>query len=233
MDVFLKSNRELNFFELVELLYNLPMYPLATAKVPPGVQVPLVAPIPFTSHSISGSRPPPASLRCLPGVARLAVWKPIRGENVFSMLAHWNDTLRYTTLIIELNLHPSDTVSAVIKNYTLHIVSYNSYRTAVLHYIDGAQGFLFFWSLSVLCTGFTLGKYFVHVNISLMPPPETFASKWWCLVCACSAPTWQDLWWLWLCVSCLTWLVSGLFTQVKKSREASRDTFSLTTDTGS
>lgn len=54
------------------------------------------------------------------------------------------------------------------------MVSYNSYRTAVLHYIDDALGFLFFWSLSVVCTGLTLGKYFVHVNICLIAPPETW-----------------------------------------------------------
>lgn len=137
----------------------------------------------------------------------------------------YNIMLRHTTLIIELNLHPSDTVSAV-KKYTLHMVSYNSYRTAVLHYIDDAQGFLFFWSLSVVCTGLTLGKYFVHVNICLIAPPETWDV---CFQVVVSG----------LCVQCsylsgsaVTLAVCILFnlagsrfiytTTTKKSREASR-----------
>lgn len=35
------------------------------------------------------------------------------------------------------------------------------------------RGFCFSGHSSVLCTGFTLGKYFVHVNISLIAPPGT------------------------------------------------------------
>lgn len=106
------------------------------------------------------------------------------------------------------------------------MVSYNSYRTAVLHYIDDAQGFLFFWSLSVVCTGLTLGKYFVHVNICLIAPPETWDV---CFQVVVSG----------LCVQCsylsgsaVTLAVCILFnlagsrfiytTTTKKSREASR-----------
>lgn len=143
----------------------------------------------------------------------------------------YNIMLRYTTLIIELNLHPSDTVSAV-KNihYTwFHIIltyGKNYMKCAVLHYIDDAQGFLFFWSLSVVCTGLTLGKYFVHVNICLIAPPETWDV---CFQVVVSG----------LCVQCsylsgsaVTLAVCILFnlagfrfiytTTTKKSREASR-----------
>lgn len=49
----------------------------------------------------------------------------------------------------------------------LHTVSH-TYRTVVLDYM------VFLWSPCVLCTGFTLGKYFVHVNISIIAPPGTW-----------------------------------------------------------
>lgn len=65
-------------------------------------------------------------------------------------------------------------MSVIIKAYTLRNVPYIPDRTACfgLHY--DVQCFLFFWSLGVSYTGFTLGEYFVRVNISLIAPPETW-----------------------------------------------------------
>ena len=80
---------------------------------------------------------------------------------------------------------------------------------------SNVQRILFFCLLSISCSEFTLGKHFVHVNISLIAPPET-----WCLLpSGVSVHTvflpvcvWGDVG---CCVS-LPWLVSEFISSSAK-----------------